>query len=72
MYTLKTYINWIHINIVCVLLQIKKPTYFTIQLIFATIHKSIALFGITYGFHYTISANLLPLSIVLLTKNFQF
>ena len=32
-------------------------TYFTIQLIFATIHSSIALFGTIHRSHYIISAN---------------
>ena len=33
------------------------PTYFTIQLIFPTIHESITLFVTIYGSYYTISAN---------------
>ena len=51
----------------CVWLQIKKPTYFIIQLIFVTIygphytfgtiHDPTAFFSIIYGSHYTISAN---------------
>ena len=33
------------------------PTYFTIQLIFLTIHESTTLFGTIHGSHYTISTN---------------
>jgi len=67
---IRYHMTWIHL--VCVWLQIKKPVYFTIQLIFTIIH----------GFHYTFwyyswvplyyFSYILPLSIVLSPKNFQF
>ena len=41
----------------CVWQKLFLPTYFTIQLIFATIHGPTALFGTIHRFHCTISAN---------------
>ena len=45
------------VDLVCVCLWLKKPTYFTIQLIFTTIHGSITIFGTIHGFHCTILTN---------------
>ena len=44
-------------QLLCVWLKIKKSAYFTIQLIFATIHRPHVLFDTIYEFHFTISAN---------------
>ena len=44
-------------HLMCVWQKLFLPTYFTIQLIFATIHGPTALFGTIHGFHCTISAN---------------
>ena len=45
------------LSLVCVWLPMKKPAYFTIQLIFVTIHGLHILFGTIHGSHYTILAN---------------
>ena len=45
------------LHLVCVWEVIKIINYFTIQLIFVTIHRSTALFSTIYWSHYTISTN---------------
>ena len=51
-------------------IQIINENYFTIQLIFATIHDPTVLFDIIYGSYCTISTNFL--SVVLSAIRFQF
>ena len=43
--------------LVCVWQKLFLPTYFTIQLIFATIYRSYCIFSTIHGPYYTISAN---------------
>ena len=44
-------------DVVCVWIQIKKPTYFTIHVIFVIIYEPIILFSTIYGAHCTILTN---------------
>ena len=41
----------------CIWIEIINENYFTIQFIFATIHRFIALFDTIYEFYFTISIN---------------
>ena len=56
----------------CVWLQIKKPTYFIIQLIFVTIYGPHYTFGTIHGSHCTISANFYLYLQYFQQKNFSF
>ena len=64
--------QFLYIHYSVCLAKIKKPAYFTIQLIFVTIHRHHCTLWYYNGFHYTISANFYFYLQYFQQKKFQF